>query len=128
MANRVEITTYRGRLIIDTINHEEHPDWEPIGPGQFCCVLIDTGKHLGISAEALDQLRREDVGWALCWFSSPRRGWCLQWWGAPNRFIGPDRSRMAQDHQIAPDTEYTLIPNEPPAPVVAMIDYGRRAY
>lgn len=125
---KVKVTEYRGFLAIEAMEPEvPHPDWAPIGPGRFGCVVNNTKTSLGISKGALAIIAklpksRDSIG-VIMWFetsrpdTSPTSGSAaFGWMGGPLCIIDPkdaDTGRATRVHEghwidIPNDTSTTL--------------------
>ena len=91
---KVKITEYKGLVVIETLKPEEDAEFIPVTkPGQIGSTLINTGKNLGISKEALAIMKgfhvsRDDIGEVDAWKAGDKD--CFGWLGAMDRIIGPD--------------------------------------
>jgi len=122
---KVKVTEYRGFLAVEALEPETpHPDWAPIGPGRFGCVVNNTKTNLGISKEAMLMLSklpksRDSIG-TIMWFttespSGKAKGAAFGWMGGALCIIGPDadtdrstRMHQGQHVDIPNDTSATL--------------------
>lgn len=92
---KVKVTEYKGHLIIETLKPDKDDDFIPVTePGKIGSVLINTGKHLGISKEALTFMRRlkvssDDIGEIDAWITEDGRH-CFSWLGGLKRTVGPE--------------------------------------
>lgn len=88
---KVKITEYRGMVVIETLKPEADKNFVPVGPGKVGSVLMNTGKHLGISKEALAFMKRlpkssDDIGEVDAWSTADKD--CFAWLGALERPVG----------------------------------------
>lgn len=92
---KVKVTEYKNVLVIVTLKPEKDDDFCPVTePGRVGSVLINTGKHLGMSEEALAFMKKlrvshDDMGEVDAWITDDGRS-CFAWLGALSRFVGPD--------------------------------------
>lgn len=90
---KVKVTEYNGLVVIETLKPEKDEDFIPVTePGKVGSVLIDTGKHLGISKEALAIMKdlyisHDDIGDVDAWKAGDRD--CFGWLGPLIRIVGP---------------------------------------
>lgn len=120
---KVKVTEYKNCVVIETLKPEKDDDFIPIGPGKVGSVLINTGKHLGISKEALTFMRglkisRDAIGEVDAWITDDGRS-CFGWLGGLKRIVGPEAELPKTGFQ---DIDYIEIPNEPPGDAKKAID------
>ena len=89
---KVKVTTYKGYLIIETLEPEEDKDFLPIKSGRIGCLVSNTSKNLGISEEAWTFLKKlkvvgDDLGDVDAWKAGEIH--CFGWIGPLIRVVGP---------------------------------------
>lgn len=111
---KVKVTEYKGMLIIETLKPEKDKDFITIKEsGRIGNVLVNTGKHLGISAEALVFMKNlkisgDDIGEVDAWKTKNGKS-CFGWLGPISRVIGPAAELSNTGFQ---DIDFVEIPNE----------------
>lgn len=111
---KVKVTEYKNTLIIETLKREKDDDFIPVTePGKVGSVVINTGKHLGISKEALKFMKglkvsHDDIGEVDAWKTDDGRS-CFAWLGGLKRSFGPDAELSNTGFQ---DIDFIEIPNE----------------
>jgi hypothetical protein len=122
---KVKVCAYKGYLVIEVL-HPESPqeNWHPIGPGRIGCVLADSKTMLGVSAEALEFLRKVprshdaigDVDWWAC--DNGRKA--FSWIGGVKAIFGSN-AEGSRKFTMYPD-DCIGIPNVVPEEARAYID------
>lgn len=122
----VRLTVYKDCLVITGPPPEfQDPDWVPILPGKIGCTLLDTGRHLGVSEEALAWLRNvkpstEEVGHLMWWWGGRASRYIFAWLGKPRCVKRPGADGNAG--WIVPAGGYVVIPNDVPEVACLVID------
>ncbi len=120
---KVKVTKYKGYIVIETLKPDADNDFVPIGPGKIGCVLMNTGKHLGASKEAMTSMKklkvsRDDIGEVDAWITDDGRH-CFSWLGGLKRFVGPEAELSNTGFS---DIAFIEIPNDTPVEAMAAID------
>jgi len=121
---KVKVTEYKNYLVIKTLEPEKDDDFLPVTePNLIGSILTNTGKHLGISKEALKFMKKlrvvgDDLG-EIDAFKTYDGKSCFGWLGNLSRLVGPDA--------VLPNTgfeniDFIEIPNEPPKEAIEEID------
>lgn len=127
----VSVHTYKGYLVISGPIDLEHKDWVPAGDGRIGCVLLQSGKHLEISEEALAVLRKvrrtHDAIGDVDWFGSDNDGLVFSWLGGPRTLKGigdieSGKLTGSRDFQVPGPEHYILVENNPPQAACEAID------
>ena len=110
---KVKVVEYNGELIIETLKPEQDENFTPSGNGRIGCVLINTGKYLGMSREAWNLIKTfhvsgDCIGDVMTWRCNDGRE-CFGWIGSVGRRIGPD-AELSRDGAV--DINFIEIPNE----------------
>lgn len=121
---RVKVTTYKNYLIIETVKPEEDKNFVPVGGNRFGCVLIDTEFLLGISKEAIKEMKRVDRGYdalgdITMWTTTDGKD-CFGWIGGLKRMV--DVQRATYDRDGFSNIKHVTIKNEPPLDAIDEID------
>ena len=116
---KVKLTVYKDFLVIDTLKREadcclyqKDADFRPIESGFVGCSLKNTGKHLGISKEALAFMKElrvsgDDLA-ELNTYITTDGTHCFGWLGAPCRLVGVEATLP---HIGFTDIDFVEIPN-----------------
>lgn len=121
---KVKVTEYKDTLVIETLKPEKDKDFIPVTePGKVGSVLINTGKLLGISDEALwfmQRLRKsgDAIGDVDAWITADGRH-CFSWLGNLHKVVMPDATLSKTGFQ---HINYIKIPNKPPKGAREAID------
>lgn len=123
---KVKIVAYMGRLVMVPIEPHENigNGWFPTGsriPGgglKLGCVLMDTGRRLGVSSEAFELMRKvrrspNSLG-DLSWWPCQDNTHAFSWFGSIHRVINPEIAEATEDFRVNPH-RCIVIPNEVPA-------------
>lgn len=126
---RVKVTVYKNVLVIDAVKPKHDKNFVPAGGSRIGCVLMDTAKHLGISAEAKEWISKnvknchDDIGDIDSWqLADANKGYCFSWLGGIKsiKSVGIEGSRTFNIHALPHKT----IPNVSAAEAMAAIDKG----
>lgn len=127
---KVKVVAHKGHIVIIPHNPAEgigeDGGWHPTGGTKMGCVLVDTGKQLGVSQEALDLMPvvcrgRDDIG-DIDWWACDAGYWAFSWWGPIYRVINPRTAIAARGFRTPAADHYTLIANEVPADVATKVE------
>lgn len=111
---KVKVTEYKGHVVVETLKPEADEDFIPVTePGKIGSVLINTGKHLGISKEALAIMKgykvsMDDIGEVDAWKTDDGKD-CFAWLGPLDR---PFSAQSELSRNGWADIDYIDIPNE----------------
>jgi hypothetical protein len=128
---RVQVTAYKGRYIIETLDPKEKKNvFYPVGGTRIGSVLCNTKKHLGISKEALKLLKeltnvRDDIGDVDSFETETMKGkktgeHVFAWLGDLN--IIRDTTAVGSRTFNASALPHVVIPNKVPAWAKKQID------
>jgi hypothetical protein len=121
---KVKVTSYKDYVIIEPLQFEEEKDvLYPVGNGRVGTVLIDTKKYLGMSKEAVENLKRvkkshDAIGDLQAWKSD--KGDCFGWLGGMKAFY--DVTKADSDRNGIIDIAHVTIPNDVPQEAMAIIN------
>ncbi len=123
---KVKVTKYRGVVVIETLKPEADKDFVPVGSGKVGSVLTNTGKHLGISKEALAFMKKlsvssDDIGEVDAWKAGDRD--CFGWLGPLDRPVGPNAELSNTGWA---NIAYIDIPNETSKRLTKKIDEANK--
>jgi hypothetical protein len=112
---KVKVTCHEGFLVITTVKPKQDKNFFPSGGSKIGCVLIDTGKYLGMSHEAFKLMKTvqksgDDIGEVDTWESV--KGQCFSWLGPTKRMIDISNSETSRTGII--DIQYIPIENKVP--------------
>ncbi len=120
---RVEVTCHEGILVINTTKEQQDKWFIPNTQGRFGCVLIDTEKHLAMSDEAFELLKKirkgsDSIGDICTWESD--QGPCFSWIGGPKKLVQVNQCECSRDGII--NFKYNKIDNViPPEALEAIV-------
>jgi len=123
---KVKVVAYENYLIITTVKPESDENFVPSGGTKIGCVLVDTGKYLGMSEQAFNLMKTikksgDDIGDIDTWESN--KGQCFAWLGPIKRLADVRSCESSQNGII--DIDYVQIPNDiPPEALEAIIKSG----
>lgn len=114
---KVKIGVYKNVLVIDA-DPKPTDFFVPAGGSKIGCVLMHTDKHLGISKEALEWLKKvpkshDDIGDVDCFESV--EGWCFSWLGgvkSAKKLKGLTGSRTYSPEKLPHVTIENEVPDE----------------
>ena len=121
---KVKVTELNGQVIIETLIKEKDADFIPVTEqGKIGSVMINTGKHLGMSKEALSFIKKlkvtgDDIG-DVDGFIAGDNKHVFGWLGSLNRAVGPDATLPNNGFQ---DIDFIEIPNETSQWIIDAID------
>ena len=123
---KVKVTEHSGVVIIETLDPKQDADFMPAGGNKIGCHLANTGKHLGISKEALAVMKgymisMDDLGEVNA-FISDDGVHRFSWLGGTKRLVGPKAELSSTGFT---DIDHIEIPNEAPAEAVEVIDKNK---
>ncbi len=113
---KVKVTSYEDYVIIEPLQFEEEKDiFYPVGNGKVGSVLIGTDKYLGMSKEAVKNLKKvkkslDDIG-DIQTFKSDK-GDCFSWLGGICGLFNVTKAEGDRDGII--DIAHITIPNDVP--------------
>ena len=121
---KVEVTAYKGHLVINTIKPEKDEDFVPNGNGNIGCVLMNAQKHLGMSKEAAALAKKiktgnDAIGDVMAWLSNDK-GNCFGWIGGTKRVANIEQIECSRDGMSS--LKYVKIENEVPEDAIKFID------
>ena len=110
------ITAHRGILVVELLPDQENGEATSANKlRNLATVIHDTGRHLGVSEEALALLkmvkRGLDAIGDFAWFSSDDGRDHFAWLGGPKRLVNPAAVAAARSYAIL---AHRVIPNEVP--------------
>lgn len=110
------ITAHRGILVVELLPDQSNGEAASTNKlRNLGTVIHDTGRHLGVSAEALALLtmvkRGLDRIGDFAWFSSDDGKDHFAWLGGPKRLVNPTAVEAARGYAIL---AHRVIPNEVP--------------
>jgi hypothetical protein len=119
------ITAYKGRLVLELLAKASIPDEVATSldnPGNIGQVIMNTGKNLGVSAEALELLKQvkrghDDIG-DIDWFRTGDTA-AFGWLGGIYRIADPKQVEGSRTYGIF---DYVAIPNHVPQGAMQAID------
>jgi hypothetical protein len=122
----VRVTAHRGYLIIEAVDLTfRHPNWVPENDNRIGCKVLNSAKFVGISAEALNLLKKVKKGWDdigdLMWWQAGE-DWCFGWLG-PNLGL-VDYMCAVADRDFNPEGPFVTIPNDANQEARGIIDYN----
>ena len=114
-----KVTAHKGNLVLELLAEKSIENQvittldTPFTIGQ---VIMDTGTHLGISAEALELLNgikrdNDDFG-DVDWFRTSDGKACFGWLGGPKRLCDPSRIEGSSSYES--NLPHIQIPNDVP--------------
>lgn len=115
---KIKLTAHNDLIVVEAIEPEKGigKNWFPTGSGRIGCILGDSKKNLGASAEAIKLLRIIEVGHDsigdVDWFLSGKQH-VFGWLGPINRFIHAPSSVAARNFKVH-EGQYIEIPNDVP--------------
>jgi hypothetical protein len=129
MTIHATITAYKGSLIIDLIatkSIENEVATSLDGPTRIGQVIMNTGKHLGVSKEAYQILKtikrgRDDLG-DINWFVTTNNNMnahAFSWLGGPKQIVNPEWAEGGRAYVLG---AYVEIPNDVPQAAAEAID------
>jgi len=121
---KVKVTAHKNYIIIEPLQFEEEKDkLYPVGNGRVGTVLIGTDKYLGMSKEAVENLKRikksSDAIGDVQAFTSVK-GDCFSWLGGMKAFF--DVRKAEGDRDGIKDIAHVTIPNDVPDQAMAAIN------
>ena len=134
---KVRVVAYKGRIVIVPSEPEKDIDngWFPTGQDRLGCVLLDTKKNLGVSAQAfalmreIHRSRNPDATGDLAWWATDDGTYVFGWSGSIHRVIHPMLAE-ARDFHVTDELRkhFQLIPNRVPRAAMRVIDENPKAY
>lgn len=121
---KVKITAHEDWVIIEPLQFDEEKDiLYPVGNGRIGTVLIGTEKYLGMSEEAVKNLKRvkkshDAIGDVQTWKSD--KGDCFGWIGGMHAFYNVTTAETDRDGII--DIGHVTIPNDVPEAAMKAIN------
>lgn len=127
---QARVTAHRGILVVELV-HDPVRERAEQGQGpsnmdrlrDLCTVIRDTGKYLGVSAEALMLLRKVKRGIGrigdFAWYRNDDGKDSFAWMGGPKRLINPEEAETAREYAIL---AHRIIANEVPEGARKAID------
>lgn len=122
---KVKVTSHGDYVIIEPLQFEEEKDiFYPCGNGRVGNVLIGTEKHLGMSEEAVELLKKikkshDDIGDVQTW-KSDNKGDCFGWIGGIFGLFNVTKAEGDRDGII--DIAHVTIPNDVPEEAIEAIN------
>jgi len=111
------LTAYRGILVVEMVP-DQFIDGDATANARLRSlgtIIHDTGRHLGVSEEALALLKMVKRGLDrigdLAWFRSDDGKDHFAWLGGPKRLVNPKDAEAARGYEIL---SHQVIPNEVP--------------
>ncbi|MFJ4289526.1 hypothetical protein ACIP1U_06990 [Cupriavidus sp. NPDC089707] len=114
--HQARITAHKGILVVELVPDQANGDGtSPSKLRNLATVIHDTGRHLGVSEEALALLKLVKRGLDrigdFAWFSSDDGKDHFAWLGGPKRLVNPASVAAARDYAIL---AHRVIPNHVP--------------
>jgi len=121
---KVKVTSHKDYVIIEPLQFNEEKDiFYPIGPGKVGSVLIGTKEYLGMSEEAVENLKRvkksHDAIGDVQTFKSDK-GDCFSWMGGIYGLFNVTKAEGDRDGII--DIAHITIPNDVPEEAMKAIN------
>ena len=122
-----KVTAHKGILVLELLA-EKSIENEVVTtldtPSTIGQVIMDTGAHLGVSAEALELLKgikrgHDDLG-DVDWFSASDGEAVFGWLGGPKRLCNPTKIEGSSSYSAS--LPHVLIPNDVPEGARECID------
>jgi hypothetical protein len=113
---KVKVTSHGDYVIVEPLQLKEEKDvLYPVGNERIGTVLIDTEKHLGMSKEAVKNLKRvkknhDAIGDLQTWKSV--KGHCFGWIGGMHALF--DVTKACSDRDGIINIDHVTIPNDVP--------------
>lgn len=105
--------------------------WWPTGDGKLGCVIGNTKKNLGVSQEAIDLMKKVEMGTDaigdIDWWWCDNETYAFSWFGPIFRIIDATDSVSAREFRPHPD-QCTIIPNEVPEAAIKAIQAGEAVW
>jgi len=126
---RIKLVTYKNMLIIEIIGPEDvWPDWVVREPDWNGYGLQDTKRYLGVSAEAMEWLKKvpqiQGGGGEIDWFQAEDGTKTFRWIGGLYAVLSRDAMGTQRYAVFAEDC--TVVPNDVPYEAKHAIDCGPR--
>lgn len=119
------VTAYKGKLVLElkVDKSSEEVSTSLDNPGSFGQVIMNTGKNLGVSAEALALLKtvksgHDSIG-DVDWFVSDQQGDVFGWMGGAFAIKDPRFCESARNFALR---SHVVIANEPAPGAMEFID------
>lgn len=114
--HQARITAHKGILVVELVPDPANGDGTSTDKlRNLATVIHDTGRHLGVSKEALALLKMVKRGLDrigdFAWFSSDDGKDHFAWLGGPKRLVNPTSVAAARDYAIL---AHRVIPNQVP--------------
>jgi len=122
---KVKVTAHGNYVIIEPLQFTEEKDvFYPVGGDRVGTVLIDTDKYLGMSEEAVKNLKKiekshDAIGDVQTW-KSDNKGDCFSWIGGIHRILDVTTAEGDRDGII--DIAHVTIPNDVPEKAMRIIN------
>jgi len=121
---KVKVTSYKDYIIIEPQQLKRDENLIPPGSGRIGTVLMDTKKYLGMSKEAVKNLKRikkshDDVGDISTWNSYDGVG-CFAWIGGMYGLFNVKKASGDKNGII--DIDHVEIPNDIPEKALEAIE------
>jgi hypothetical protein len=112
---KIKVTAHQNYLIFEPLQFEKDNNLIPPGDGKIGTVLIDTGTYLGMSKEAVKNLKKikkssDDIGDVFTW--KAEQGDCIAWLGPMAKLVNVITAESDKNGII--DIDYVQIPNKVP--------------
>lgn len=114
--HHARITAHKGILVVELVPDRANGEGTSTHKlRNLATVIHDTGRHLGVSEEALSLLKLVQRGLdrlgEFAWFSSDDGKDHFAWMGGPKRLVNPTSVAAARDYAIL---AHQVIPNHVP--------------
>ena len=117
---KVKLTLHMDYLVIDTLDRTKDEDFRPIEAGYVGCSLKNTGKHLGISEEALMFIKALQVSGDDIGFIPNDNTHHFSWLGPPCRLVTSDAELPNSGFA---DIDFIKVPNVTNSAAIQAVDY-----
>jgi hypothetical protein len=121
---KVRVTAHKDWIIIEPLQFDEQKDvFYPVGNGRVGSVLIGTKEYLGMSEEAVKNLKKvkkshDDIGEVQTFKSV--KGDCFSWMGGIRGLFNVTTAEGDKDGII--DIDHVTIPNDVPEKAMKAIN------
>jgi hypothetical protein len=119
------VTAYKGQIIIELLTFTSIPDETHVSmdnPSVLGQMILDSGKHLGVSKEALALIQQVKPGHdsmgEIDWFKAGEV-FAFGWLGGPYKIVSPEEADASRQFVVG---DFVEIPNVVPAGAKAAID------
>ena len=122
MELKAKVTAHGDYIIIEPLQFEKDESFIPVGNGQVGTTIINTAEFLGMSEEAVANLKRikksgDDIGDISTWKSGEKG--CFAWIGGLYGLF--DVTKVSGDNEGIIDIDHVTIPNDVPEEALKIV-------